>query len=98
NWVATYGKRMAYGAGTKAYVSDIDDPQHITEDAHAITLPSQRQIGFGFQLGQAFYLTGDKWTGRTTDNGDLPSTWVQPAQISDSIGAPFPGCVEVKTA
>ncbi len=98
NWVATYGKRMVYGAGTKAYVSDIDDPQHITEDSHAISLPSKKQIGFGFQLGTSFYLTGERWTGRTTDNGDLPSTWAQPAQISDTLGAPFPNCVEPKTA
>lgn len=98
NWLAAYGKRMVYGGGTKAYVSDIDDPQHITEDFHAITLPSQKQIGFGFALGTNFYLTGERWTGRTTDNGDLPSTWVQPVQISDAIGAPFPGCVEPKTA
>lgn len=98
NWVSTYGKRMVYGGGTKAYVSDIDDPQHITEEFHAINLPSRKQIGFGFQLGTSFYLTGERWTGRTTDNGDLPKTWVQPAQISDTLGAPFPGCVEPKTA
>lgn len=98
NFVMAYGKRMTYGGGTGVYVSDIDDPQHITQDAHRITLPSQRSVAFAFPLGTAFYLTGDKWTGRTTDNGDLPSTWVQPAVISDVLGAPFPGCVEPKTA
>jgi hypothetical protein len=98
NFVMAYGKRMAYGAGTNVYVSDIDDPQHITQDFHRITLPSQRSVAFGFPLGTAFYLTGDKWTGRTIDNGDLPSTWVQPALVSDSLGSPFPGCVEWRTA
>lgn len=98
NFVAAYGKRMTYGADTKVYVSDIDDPQHVTPDLHAISLPSQRHVAFGFPLGTAYYLTGDKWTGRTIDNGDLPSTWVQPSEISSVLGAPFPGCVEPKTA
>lgn len=98
NFVMAYGKRMVYGAGTVAYASEIDDPQHITADFHALSLPNQRSIAFGFPLGTAFYFTGDKWTGRTTDTGDLPSTWPQPAEISSTLGSPFPGCVEWRTA
>lgn len=98
NFVAAYGKRMTYGVGVDVYVSEIDDPQAITADFNRLNLPSQRKVGMGFQIGQAYYLTGDKWTGRTSDTGDLPSTWPQPEVISDSIGAQFPNCVEPRTA
>jgi hypothetical protein len=99
-WVNAYGKRMVYGAGDKAYASSIDDAQHITEDLHVVTMPNRRRIGFGFPLpGSAdFYLTGDKWTGRITENGDDPDTWAQPISISESLGGPFPGCVCNRTA
>lgn len=97
NFVMAYGKRMCYGADTNLYVSEIDNPQAITDDFNRINLPSQRHIGFAFPLGLHFYLTGDKWTGQTLDNGDLPATWSQPAMVSDAIGAPFPGCVEWRT-
>jgi hypothetical protein len=93
NFASSYGKRMTYGNGTQVAVSEIDNPQAIFADFSMISLPSQRQVAFGFQLGQDYYLTGDKWTGRTRDNGDFPSTWEQPSTISDSLGAPFPGCV-----
>lgn len=93
NFVASYGRRMMYGAGTQVYGSEIDNPQAITADFSQISLPSQRQVAFGFQLGQDFFLTGDKWTGRTRDNSDSPATWEQASLISDSLGAPFPGCV-----
>lgn len=98
NFVVAYGKRMIYGVGIKVYASDIDDPQALTEDFNVLSLPSRRRNGMAFPLGQALYLTGDKWTGRTSDNGDLPSTWPQPETISDAIGAPFPGCVAWRTA
>jgi hypothetical protein len=97
NHIASYGKRMTYVVGTSVYASDIDDPQSISLDLHLLNLPSQRKIGSAFQLGTSYYLTGDKWTGRTEDNGDLPSTWPQPMLTSDSIGGPFPNCVEWHT-
>src|SRR5581483_12070189 len=97
-FVSAYGRRMTYGGGTKVYISEIDNPQQITEDFNTIHLPSNRQVAFGFQLGTDYYLTGPKYTGRTRDNGDLPSTWEQPSIISESIGAPFPSCVEWRTA
>lgn len=97
-FVVAYGKRMCYGVNTKLYVSEIDDPQAVTEDFNVIQLPSQRRIGMAFPFGQGLYLTGDKWTGRTTDTGDLPATWPQPEMISDCIGATYPGCVEWHTA
>ncbi len=93
NWVAAYGKRMMYGAGTDVYGSAIGDPQSITQEFSTLQLPSQRQVAIGFQLGSDFFLTGDKWTGRTRDSGDVPQTWEQPANISNELGAPFANCV-----
>jgi hypothetical protein len=100
SFVVAYGKRMVYGAGTKVYASDIDDAQHITEEFHVVQHPGRRKIGYSFPLGNStdLFLTGDKWTGRVTDNGDQPATWAQPAMISDSIGAPFPGCSTARLA
>lgn len=90
NFVAAYGKRMAYGVGNKAYFSEIDDPQAVTEDFNTRQLPGQRNITTGVQLGQDFYYFGDRWTARDSDNGDLPSTWSTPSSVSNSIGSIAP--------
>lgn len=90
NWVAAYGKRMAYGVGNKVYFSDIDDPQAVTEDFNVRQTPGQRSIAIGRQLGQDFYYFGDRWTARDSDNGDLPSTWSTPSDVSGAIGTSAP--------
>lgn len=97
SFVVAYGQRMCYGSGVSLFISNIGNPQFITEDLNRIFLPNQRKIGYAFQMGQNLFVTGDKWTGRTSDNGNDPSTWPQPTLISDAIGAPSPNCVEKST-
>jgi hypothetical protein len=97
NFVAPYGKRMAYGVGNKVYFSDIDDPQAVTEDFNVRQIPGQQSITVGQQFGQDFYYFGDKWTARDSDNGDLPATWSTPSSVSTALGAPFPDCIEWRT-
>jgi hypothetical protein len=97
NFVASYGKRMAYGVGNKVYFSDIDDPQAVTEDFNVRQIAGQQSIVAGVQFGQDFYYFGDKWTARDSDNGDAPATWSTPSSVSSSLGAPFPDCIEWRT-
>jgi hypothetical protein len=85
-FVAAYGKRMMYGVGNKVYASDPDDPQAVSEDFHVVQMPSQRLIAIGGQIGDDFYLFGDRWTGKVKDTGDFPSTWPQPTMVSKSLG------------
>lgn len=99
-FVQLYGKRMCYGVGNILYVSDISSPQTVTPDRHVVQSPKQLRLGYAFPLQGStdLYVTGDRWLGRVTDNGDVPSTWAPPILISDTIGAPFPGCVCFRTA
>jgi hypothetical protein len=99
-FVVLYGKRMCYGVDNNLYVSDINNPQYVTADQHLVQSPKQLKLGAAFVVpGSAdLFLTGTKWLGRVTDNGDVPSTWAPPILISDTIGAPFPGCVCSRTA
>lgn len=96
--VVAYGKRMSYVVGNKVYMSDIDNPQALTEDFNVVQMPSQRLITTAFQFGQDYFIIGDRWTGRTSDNGDVPATWTQPKAVSDSIGTTAIHGVEWRTA
>ena len=95
SFVVTYGNRMCYGVSQTLYVSDIGEPEQITGDQHTVITPNKRAIGYAFPLPGStdLFLTGDRWTSRVTDNGDVPATWAQPIQVSDALGAPFPCCV-----
>lgn len=99
NFVVAYGTRMCYGAGTTLYVSDQSNPQQITEDRNAVRMQNQRTISASFQLpgNTNLYLTGDRWMGYVTDNGDSPSTWAPPVGVSDTLGAPYPDCICAQT-
>lgn len=97
HFVAAYGKRMTYGVGNKVYASEIDDPQYLTEDFNVIQNPAQRNISCAGQFGGQYLMFGDRWTGKTTDNGDVPQTWPQPESVSDAIGTPAVLGVEWKT-
>jgi hypothetical protein len=98
-FVVAYGQRMCYGAGTVLLVSPANNPQQIALDQASVTMPSQRKMGFAFPLqgSTELYITGERWTARTTDTSDIPATWAQPVLVSDALGAPFPGCVAYKT-
>jgi hypothetical protein len=100
SFVSLYGKRMCYGADNVLYVSDIDNPQSLAADRNTVETPKQLKLGFAFPLQGStdLYMTGAKWLGRVTDNGDIPATWAPPILISETIGAPFPGCVCYRTA
>lgn len=95
NFVTAYGNRMCYGAGTTLYVSDQQAPQQIAADTNAVIMQNQRYVGGAFQLSgnTNLYLTGDRWTGYVTDNSDTPSTWPEPINVSDMLGAPFQNCI-----
>jgi hypothetical protein len=96
--VAAYGLRMCYLVGNQLYVSEVNDPQRIAADLNTIQLLNQRKMATVAPLDQSLILYGEKWTAAVSDNGDEPVTWPPPRTISDSIGAPFPGCIESHTA
>lgn len=96
--VASYGKRQVYIANDKAYISDPDDFQFITEAGHVVQTPGKRRIVSAFSLRGNLYLIGPSWTHAVSDNGDLPSTWAEPTEVSGSIGSPAPLGVEWRTA
>lgn len=100
SFVVLYGKRMCYGVGNNLYVSDVNDPQALALDRNLVESPKQLKLGFAFPLQGStdLYLTGEKWLGRVTDNGDIPATWPPPILMSETIGAPYPGCVCYRTA
>lgn len=95
DFVVAYGNRMCYGNGTVLWVSDIGFPQQIGADTNQVRMQNQKKIAVAFQLpgNTNIYLTGDFWTGYTTDNNDSPSTWPQPIGVSDALGAKFPNLV-----
>jgi hypothetical protein len=93
-----YGKRVAYLAGFKAYVSEIDDFQFLTEDQHVVELPGKRQMVTGFPLRQNLYIVGPSWTYGLNDNGDAPATWAASEEVSSAIGTTAPQGVCWKTA
>jgi len=99
NFVVAYGQRMCYGVGTVMYASDINQPQQIAPDRNAVTMPNQRYIGAAWTLpnGTDMFLSGATWTGRVTDNSDIPATWSEPVSVSNSLGAAFMNCVCPKT-
>jgi hypothetical protein len=99
SFVVAYGQRMCYGAGTVMYVSNINNPQEITADQNAVTLPNQRKVAYAFPLpgSQSLFLTGDRWTAYVNDNNDIPATWAPPVFVSDALGAPGPNCVCYRT-
>ena len=92
-----FGQRMVYLTPQKAYVSEIQDYQVLTEVDFVVQLPGQRQILGGFPLRGNLYLCGPSWTYSTSDNGDLPSTWGQPEIVSGRIGITGNNCVEWRT-
>ena len=95
--VFPYGKRIVYVVDSKAYVSEIDDTQFVTEDFNVVQVAGQRRIIAGFPLRGSMYLLGEKWTYESTDNGDHPATWAQPREVS-AIGTSAPRGVEWRTA
>ena len=99
NFVVTYGTRMCYGVNTNLYISEKSNPQALTGDQHLISPPENRRIAYAFPLSGStdLYLTGDRWTSRVTDSGDVPATWATPIQVSDALGSPWPSCVCYRT-
>lgn len=96
--VFSYGKRMAYVADNKVYFSDPDDYQAVTEAGHVVQVPGQKRIVTGFALRMSCYLLGPGWTYEVADNGDLPSTWAYPTEVSGAIGTTSIQGVEWRTA
>lgn len=98
DFIVPYGKRMCYVSGVTVYASEVDNPQAITADLNVVPNPSKRRVKAAWPLGQELFIGGDKWTARTRDSGDSPSTWPPPSSVSEAIGPPFPNCVEWRTA
>jgi len=92
-----YRHRTVYIVNNKAYISNIDDAQAMSEDQHVIQTPGQKRIITGFPYGLGLYLVGDKWIASTSDNGDLPVLWPQPEEVA-GMGTTAPKGVEWRTA
>lgn len=91
------GQRLCYLTPQKAYISDPQDYQALTEVEHTIQLPGQRQFIAGFAIRDNVYFVGPSWTYGTSDNGDRPRLWVQPELVSGGIGTLGNQCVAWKT-
>ncbi len=98
SFVFNYGQRMAYIVDDKVYFSDQDDFQFITEDRNVVQVPGKKRMVAGGQLRQSAYLLGYQFTYEVADNGDFPSTWAPPSEVSSSIGAVGPEAIETHTA
>lgn len=92
-----FGQRMVYLTPQKAYISDQQNYQALTEIEHAVQLPGQRRIITGFPIRGVLYLLGPSWTYAFSDNGERPRFWGQPEIISGTIGAGGVNCVEGRT-
>jgi hypothetical protein len=91
--VAIYGGRTVYmtydGNGTAAiYISEIDNPQQLTEQFHKKRLPGFLKMASMFVLGRSLYVLGTNWTYSFQDNRGLPSTWSPAALTDGAIGTP----------
>jgi len=91
--VIIYGGRTVYmtydGNGTAAiYVSEIDNPQQLTEQFHKKRLPGFMKMTSGFVLGRSLYILGTNWTFAFQDNRGLPATWAPAALIDGNLGTP----------
>lgn len=95
--VFPYRHRTVYLVNNKAYVSNINDFQALTEDQHVIQTTGQKRLITGFAQGQSLYLVGEKWIDTTSDNGDVPSTWSQPEEVAQ-MGTPAVRGIEPNTA
>jgi hypothetical protein len=84
----SYGKRAVYLTPHRAYISEPGDYQYVTDALHGLELPGKRQLVTGFPFRQSLYLLGPGWTYEVSDNGDYPSTWTNPTEISSAIGTP----------
>jgi hypothetical protein len=92
-----YRRRIVWISDNKAYISDIDDGQSLSEDQHVIQTPGRKRIVTAFPLGPSLWLVGDKWVAETSDNGDVPRVWSQPKEIS-GMGTTAPLGVDWRTA
>lgn len=97
NFVLTYGRRLVYGAGHKAYISEINDYQAITEDLNTVETPGRRYITTAFVLRGVLYLVGEHWTYSTVDSGNAPRLWSAPQEVAGGIGTPSPYGVTTST-
>lgn len=101
--IFTYSNRMCYctydGANIPVlYVSEQNDPQHVTADQHAIYLEGQVQTITGFSMRGVAYLGTQFSFYSMEDNGDAPVTWIPPQKIDGSIGILAPTCIAVNQA
>ncbi len=92
-----YGKRLVLLANDKAYVSEPDDFEYITEARHVVRLPGRRPLVCAGVLGGLLYWFGRNYTYASADNDGDPVTWATPDKISDSIGVEAPNCIEFRS-
>lgn len=91
--VIIYGGRTVYltydGNGTAAfYISEIDNPQQLTEQFNKKRLPGFLKMTSGFVVGKSLYGLGPNWTFAFQDNRNLPATWAPAVLVDGSKGTP----------
>lgn len=91
--VIIYGGRTVYltydqNPVAAAYISNLDNPQQLTEQFHKKLLPGFLKMTSGFVLRQALYILGPNWTYLFQDNGQLPVAWPPAALVDGQIGTP----------
>lgn len=95
--IVEVGQRMMYLTPQRAYISDPQDYQVLTEIEHGVSLPGQRLIVSGFTIRDNVYLLGPSWTYSVSDNNERPRFWGQPELVSGAIGTTGNNCVCWKT-
>lgn len=90
--VVSYGNRMVYIAGNKAYFSDPYSYQALAEDRNAIQVQNQKDLVTGAEVRGMFALFGPTWTFIIPSGpGNLfPREWGPPVSVSNAIGTRAP--------
>jgi hypothetical protein len=92
-----YGTRLVLICNNKAYISDPNDFEYITEARHVVMLPGKKPITAAGVLGSMLYFFGPTYCYASSGNEGDPRTWPEPDQISASIGVPGPNAVEFRS-
>lgn len=91
--VVVYGSRTVYvtydvGGIFSLYISELENPQQLTEQFHKRRLPGFLKGTSAFVLRQNLYVLGPNWTFSFEDNCGLPATWATPVLVDGRLGTP----------
>ena len=101
-FVGMWGQRgywiVNYNQIDTLFVSEVNNPEFITSDRHALMLPEGRTMVMGVVLREAIYIFGPTWTYAFSQVGQFPVDFPPPAHIDSNIGTVSPYGAAVNSA